>query len=122
MAAPVRVTCYETGVEYASLSAAARAAGVSCGTLGASLAGGTRSGGFHWFRSSDGPPVGGFRARPGVEVECVETGQTFASISGAARSAGVSPSSLSFAIRTHGRSGGFHWARVSDGAPTDAAR
>lgn len=47
-------------------------------------------------------------------VKCVETGQTFDSITHAADWAGVSRPSLSVAVKKGTRSGGYHWQAVGE--------
>lgn len=102
------VVCVETGEQFPSATAAARANGsASLGGLGYSLRTGHRYKGMHW-RYADRDPVVSVskRERP---VRCVETGQRFESGQAAANSVGRSKSAIRVAIREQQCSGGYHW-------------
>lgn len=102
------VVCFETGERFPSQAAAARAAGVSPKSISAAIASGRRSGGWHWFRVSDGiPDPESLTSRGAACIRCVETGEVYRGVSAAQRATGVSASAIKHALNR--TAGGYHW-------------
>lgn len=100
------VICWETGVEYESATAAAKAVGVP--NIGAALRSGSMAGGYHWYyKGAPKPDASTFKGNKAVV--CWETDQVFPSTQEAADWAGTTVSGIYTALRTKGTSGGYHW-------------
>ena len=101
------VICYETGVEYESAAAAARAVNVPHLHVSSACKGGL-AGGYHWYYADQPKPEpGSFKNnRP---VVCWETDQVFSSTQEAAEWAGTTVSGIYTSLRTKSPSGGYHW-------------
>lgn len=100
------VICWETGVEYESVAAAAKAVGAS--GIGAALRSGSMAGGYHWYyKGAPKPDASTFKSnRP---VVCYETNRVFSNTQEAADWAGTTVSGIYTALRTKSTSGGYHW-------------
>ena len=118
-----KVICLETGEEYESVAAAAAASGKAYPTVKQAIRTVGRAGGYHWTYSDDpeladkleryfGGVVRAGRGRPKRPVVCLETGEEYESAAAAA--IGTRHSTVYQAIRTGGRSGGYHWAYADD--------
>ena len=101
-----RVRCVETGVVYENVKEAAASVGVTASSIYYCLRrAGRTCGGRHWEYAEEGATR--------YRVECVETGQRFASLTEAARSVGVIRGSIEAHLRGDTETcGGFHWRRI----------
>lgn len=123
------IVCYETGEEFPSVTAAAKAVGLkrTAGVSTAAKNGGV-AGGYHWYYADEPRPtsfeVKDTKIAAKRPVICVETGQTFDSLKDAAAAIGVkSSSNFIAAIKENRTLGGYHW-RYADleapvGTPSD---
>ena len=108
------VVCYETGAEFESIAAAARAVGARSCNVFMSLGSGGSAGGFHWYKKGDPKPdPSSFKGNG--PVVCWETGRAFGSTQEAADWAKCTRSAINFALKTKAPAGGFHWYR--EGSP-----
>ncbi len=122
--APIEVRCIETGTAYPSITAAARATGISAAVISDAAGGKTRATqNLHWefvdqvrrekaekrmeeLRNTKQKPSG----RAPVEVRCIETGAVYPSIKAAVKEVGGSIAGIySAANGTGNTSAGFHW-------------
>lgn len=110
------VVCYETGEEFESIAAAARAAGSRSSNLSVSLHSGGSVGGFHWYRKGDPKPdPSSFKGNG--PVVCWETNQIFPSTQEAADWAGTNAGAINYALNAKAPAGGYHWYRADQPKP-----
>lgn len=114
------VVCWETGVEYPSINAAAHAVGLKTGAhiCEAIRTGGT-SGGYHWYyKGAAKPDASELKSKRKRPVICWETGEEFENTSAAAEAVGLkSTSCIQNALKKGVRTGGYHWYYKGDPKP-----
>ena len=110
------IICIETGVVYESISEAARQTGISRENIKTAINGQRLSaGGFHWALTVDLQTQENLRSLNGKckaskrKILCVETGESYESITSAAKIIGVNQSAISIALKRGSRVKGFHW-------------
>lgn len=109
--APRAVVCWEAGITYPSMRAAAAAVGLKYGdNIRFAIEHKSVAGGFHWCYADQPKPAAEqlkqARKRP---VICYESGEEFESVTVAAKAIGKLTSTISAALRSGGTAGGFHW-------------
>ena len=126
------VVCVETGEVFDSTGIAAYEMGLTISGVSKSARSGQATKGFH-FHYIDASSMS-IRPSKTIPVICVETGKKYDSITAAALAIGQkTPSNIIVALKSGGKSGGYHWrfadvrdlflrSRKKGGVPSCAAR
>lgn len=87
---PFEVICYETGQRFDNAKDAGASVGVCASSIHLAIRNRSATGGFHWYRTSEGvPSPEAFRPSRIRAVCCMETGEIFPSATEAARALGT---------------------------------
>jgi hypothetical protein len=121
-----RVECIDTGEIYSSITDAARAAGVTVGSMSEACRGLSKTCVGRTFRllthdSEVVPPIPSRENKRRRRIECIDTGAVYQSITEAARAAGVAVSCMSEACRGITKTSGGKRYRLIDPLPPPAA-
>ena len=110
------IICIETNIIYESIAEAHNQTGISYDNIKTAVRGKRNSaGGYHWANSNDTEQIEYLKTLAGKckaskrKIRCVETNQTYESISEAARILGVNASGIGVAIKGKTRVKGYHW-------------